>query len=48
MLRVMQRMLVWSISAALVLAVLGATVAVACTADSEGLELINGELPGGG
>jgi hypothetical protein len=45
----MQRMFTWSLAAVLVACILAAgTVAVACTADSEGLELINGELPGGG
>jgi hypothetical protein len=45
----MPRTFTWALAAILVASILAAaTVAVACTADSEGLELINGELPGGG
>jgi hypothetical protein len=43
----MQRAFTWAVILVLCLGA-AATVAVACTADSEGLELINGELPGGG
>ena len=43
----MQRALIWAVTVVLCLGA-AAAVAVACTADSEGLELINGELPGGG
>ncbi len=45
----MQRTFTWTVAAVLVACILAAgTVAIACTTDSEGLELINGELPGGG
>jgi hypothetical protein len=43
----MQRAITWTILVLLCLTAV-ARVAIACTADSEGLELINGELPGGG
>ena len=46
----MQRALTWLCAAALVLllAVLFSPTARACIEDSVGLELIDGELPGGG
>ena len=43
----MQRTITWTLLALLCVCAV-ARVAVACTADSENLELINGELPGGG
>ena len=44
----MQRAITFLLLAAIAFSLVAATAAFACTADSEGLELINGELPGGG
>jgi hypothetical protein len=44
----MQRAFTWALTTVLLLGVLAVSTALACTADSEGLELIDGELPGGG
>jgi hypothetical protein len=43
----MQRAITWVILALLCVTAV-ARVALACSTDSEGLELIDGELPGGG
>jgi hypothetical protein len=44
----MQRAITCVLAAVLALVVVAASTALACSTDSEGLELINGELPGGG
>jgi hypothetical protein len=44
----MQRAFTWIFAATIVLALVAAPIAIACVADSEGLQLIDGELPGGG
>jgi hypothetical protein len=45
----MHRALTWVVAAAILLAGLAlAPAALACVEDSAGLELIDGELPGGG
>jgi hypothetical protein len=45
----MHRALTWVFAAAIVLAALALTpLALACVEDSAGLELVDGELPGGG
>jgi hypothetical protein len=44
----MQRAITFALVAVLAFCVVAASTALACSTDSEGLELINGELPGGG
>ena len=45
----MRRAITWALTAFVLLALLAAPAAtIACVGDSEGLELLEGELPGGG
>jgi hypothetical protein len=44
----MRRAITWTLTAFLLLVLVGVPAAIACSGDSEGLELVDGELPGGG
>ena len=44
----MRRAFTWKMIAFLLLVLVGVPAAIACIADSEGIQLLDGELPGGG
>ena len=44
----MRRALTWALAAFLLLVLVGVPATLACVGDSDGLVLIDGELPGGG
>ena len=44
----MRRAITWALAAFLLLGLAVVPAALACVTDSEGLDLIDGELPGGG